>query len=749
MIVRGIEMKSRWVRAALVNVVMFLGCVLGCNQEADLERGKRLLAEGRSPAALEAFRDALAADPDDPERNHVYGALLLATGQPSSAVFSLEKAARSEQFRVASGLLLAKAQLQTGTGIDAIRATTRVLEIEPDNVDALAFRAKAYLVEQREEDALEDIEHGLDLEPDRIQLSVMKIEALLNLQYLEEVKEGIAELRAKIEAMDPPNPALAAQYCGVQASFLFEQGLADEAATTIEGCIEAQPTDLQVISMAVEIYDSEKQPDRSDEVILRASELAPDNLQLRVLRATRLTASGKPDEAVALLRGATKRQSTAWLALLDLANDLDDPKLALEAIEGAIESTGNASPELSLARADVLIRLGDPRAEAAVAALESSVYRDAARGRLLLGRQQPGKALEALSASIRLWPDNPMTRYLAGHAAEQLGDFDRAATEYREATRLDPAHTEAGYHLAQILEARGEYSAANHALARYMESRPHDMVGLAATLRIAVRQNNQPMIDAALKRLAAGPGGPGLAMSILANHMLDLGGPEAAIHAVRTSKIDPVDPANVETLAVFAEALWNAEEKDEARALVEESLERGSRDANLLAVRGRLGLLAGDLDRAELDFNQSLQTEPNLVVAIAGIAELNEKMGAFEEALAGFERAARLRSDDTQYVVGAARVEARLGRGEAARARLDSLLQSRPRDVPAARALAGLLLESGSDTKRAVQMARRAVTFGKTSLDLELLGRALQAAGHEAQAQDAFRRAEHLAPAGV
>ena len=84
------------------------------------------------------------------------------------------------------------------------------------------------------------------------------------------------------------------------------------------------------------------------------------------------------------------------------------------------------APRLRFAYADTLVQAKRfKEAREVVSRLEQSELRSLIQGRILLGEGKPRAALAALAAGIRLWPNNAVGRFLAGQAAERVGDFPR------------------------------------------------------------------------------------------------------------------------------------------------------------------------------------------------------------------------------------------------------------------------------------------------------------------------------------
>ena len=96
----------------------------------------------------------------------------------------------------------------------------------------------------------------------------------------------------------------------------------------------------------------------------------------------------------------------------------NEPELALEAIERALELAPGNPEELRFVLADLLAEVGKlEEAERVAEELTEPAYRDIARGRILLERGEPAEALAALGSGIQAWPNNAGARLLAAEAA--------------------------------------------------------------------------------------------------------------------------------------------------------------------------------------------------------------------------------------------------------------------------------------------------------------------------------------------
>ena len=129
-------------------------------------------------------------------------------------------------------------------------------------------------------------------------------------------------------------------------------------------------------------------------------------------------------------------------AALDLAGFLKDSG----DLEGSIETyrkareNGASGATFLISFGEALISAGEYDEALAIAdETGPESHKAFIRGRVYLKRKEYDRALEEFTQGVLLWPDNAVGRYYAAIAAEQLGDFDRAVEEYRNAMRIDPA----------------------------------------------------------------------------------------------------------------------------------------------------------------------------------------------------------------------------------------------------------------------------------------------------------------------
>jgi tetratricopeptide (TPR) repeat protein len=459
---------------------------------------------------------------------------------------------------------------------------------------------------------------------------------------------------------------------------------------------------------------------------------------------------GFAEEQERLMREEAEEQNTtaSWFALGDFYNQRDEYDAAVSAFERALKAESNPPPMIRFAFADTLIQAGRYEdAERATKDVDQESLRNLLSGRILLEQGDAKGALQLFESGIRLWPNNSGARFLAGQAAASLGDFDRAIAEYRESVRAAAGRTEAGIHLARILEAVGNQEAAIVALRRYVMSHPDDPVGVVYLIRLSFLNGLREAVTNGLRQLS---GLPGQRATAVAEQMAMIAvgpGPQAAVDSVLAIDLDLTDPANAIALHALIEQLATLGQHDEARARVEAALQANPKAAVFHDLKARALLAAGGPeDEIRLSFQQAIERDPTYVEALISLAELMEADEKTDTALALYDRASDATPDDLRAAHAAIALLRSAERIEEAESRLEVLVEKHPTDARAANDLAEILAERGEDLDRSLELARRADYFITVPEAPETLGWILLLRQEHEPAVEALTRALEIRP---
>ena len=162
------------------------------------------------------------------------------TGEPSRAVWPLQKAAEASGYEISAGVLLASTYFQTQNYDEAIRAADRVLAAEPERQAALRIRANANLAARRLEAAYADTSRLVALYPQDYGVRALHATVLGDLGRLDEAEQAHALLKQMGEQSDDPD--FRDRSCLAPAIFANEM-LKDraKAKALYEDCASASP----------------------------------------------------------------------------------------------------------------------------------------------------------------------------------------------------------------------------------------------------------------------------------------------------------------------------------------------------------------------------------------------------------------------------------------------------------------------------------------------------------------------------
>jgi tetratricopeptide (TPR) repeat protein len=697
---------------ATLILLALVASTAGCQRDP-LERARNLQEHQEVVKSLEPLREALKKNPEDPEANFRYGVALIANGQHSLALWSLRKAMESPEWAEQASIPLATTAILLGGYDEAVSVTTRVLEKHPDLVEALLLRAEAHVRSRRQySDALVDAERVLELDPDNKGAMVPKVAALLGLGRIEEAAAALDSLEGQYRDDTlglHGSPAL----CAARATFAKEKHDAAEAERRFDQCLKQFPSEGMIVSEAVSFFDGIGRRDRSDEILRTALATSPDTFGFRAALVERLRASGKQDDAKALLTEATQLANPAsaavgWAALALYSIETGDYPEGARAFEHARALDPTGSAEILFGYADALVVAGRLEEALDIAdRLQVPAHKLLVKGRVELVKGEPAKALAMFSEANRLWPNNAVARYYTATAAEQLGDFKRADEEYRYSIRIDVRATDAYLRLAHMHEAAGRVEDALVPLEFEPGGRPAEDQASLLELELLARTNRPPPPDVLARLERRRPA----AVAAIARGFMAGKRASTAVAFLRAQKdIDLRDPANAEALAALADAQRAAGKGRDALAAIETAVKAHPDSATLLALRG--DARAATAAAARADFQRALEIDAKEHRALAGLARLEAKAGSAEAAVTLYERAVAADPSDRASAREAAQLLVGLGKSDAAETKLVDLLREFPWDPHAALALAELRRARGADAGATLELVRRAVVFG-------------------------------------
>jgi tetratricopeptide (TPR) repeat protein len=502
-----------------------------------------------------------------------------------------------------------------------------VIEIEPENLDARILRGEALLSEGLSpERALEDFDFILDANPTNLAALNSRAAALLLLGRVEEAAEAIDQLET-LTRESPTDLAGQAGLCAAQAVLRQERGELEEAEKRFEECLEQFPAHGGIVDAAITFFDGKGDRARSNALLEKALELAPESISYRRTLALRAETEGDSARALSILRAGldTENRELRTAVWTDVANyhlDRDELPEAIAAFEEALALVEDPPEMAILTHADLLARAGRHDDARRVAKdLDNESFVGLIEARIALDQGRPKEALERLDAVFPVWPNNAGARYYAARAAEQLGDFRRAIDEYRQAIRSAPEQTEAGLRLAKLFLAAGMSEDAWNNAGQYINVHRQDPEG-ARVLVAAASTDTQVTLHRLLAQIRGTELWPA-AVAARARIVAMQRGPEAALVAIEElpdSTPDLTSPANGEILREKVLLLQAAKRGPEAEKAVEAALAAHPENAVFLETQAALlEAKGGDPVAVRAAYEAAVARDPRSWRALEGI----------------------------------------------------------------------------------------------------------------------------------
>jgi len=421
------------------------------------------------------------------------------------------------------------------------------------------------------------------------------------------------------------------------------------------------------------------------------SALNAESSQVKLALGVALNQAGHPEEAEAAFRQVLKAQSDSIPALAGLSEAL----LAEKRYAAVIEA-------LSVAPQDEVLRLNlaiayskNDELERAMKILSDMVkeHPDYAQAHLNLGilytqQSRYREAVDEFQQALKIDPANDAARASCIKSLIILGQVDDALPMAEEHLRQNPKKAEALYLLGAVQRQRGQYAAAEPALAnavalqpdfydsRYdygfvlakLGKRPEARAQLERALKLKPDSGEarfqlatilramglKQQADEQLKMFqegkteSVGQDVAGVKVN-QANQYLTSGDPQRAIALYREAIV--ADPKNGRTYYDLALALDREGDAASERKALETSI---TLDANFAPSQNQYGLLcleAGELDRAEQHLKAAIALDPQFAEAQSNLGVLYGRQGKNDEAERLFRHATEDNPKYTQAFV--------------------------------------------------------------------------------------------------
>lgn len=523
-----------------------------------------LLQKGEPEQAEALFARAARLDPQDARSRTALAVARLARGESDAGTAELERIAATDS-GTTGDLALISAHLRQKQPQAALKAVERLEKKIPGQALAPFLRGTVLLRLDQRPQARESFERALGLDP--VYLPAATSLAQLDLQ---DGKPQAAQQRfERMLAADPRN---------VQASLAIVELRAraganmQELVALLAAAVKRHPTEDRPPLALIDLHLRRNDAPSALRAAQEATAALPASTALQEALGRAQLAAGEPAQAVATFKQLVARHKDSARAHLHLARAQAAAK-DLAAAEGSFQralSLAPGSPEIQRQLASLYLNSG--RSPQALALARAMQKQD--------GNQAAGFQLE-------------------GEIEAAGGRWNEAVAAFRSALKQSQSGVLAA-RLHAALSKSGAQAQADDFAGQWIRQHPQDIAFRLHLGELAVAREDYARAETHFLQVLAAQPDHAVALNNLAWALLKQGKPGASAHAEKAHRLQPDQPAILDTLAQTL-----AQEKQWSRAIEfqKRATELAPRDPGLRLGLARLYLGAGQKTQAreELD----------------------------------------------------------------------------------------------------------------------------------------------------
>jgi tetratricopeptide (TPR) repeat protein len=421
-------------------------------------------------AAEKLNSELLARYPEDPECRLASAQLLLARGKATDAVTTLQALVTDVPDLAKAHFVLAMAYKQTGNVPRAIESLKDSVAKDGNFLPGYLALADLYLQKQDGETAISYADEALRRNPRSLAGRIDHANAQLLLGNLAHALEEFTLLAAS----DPKSPVLQERL----GYIAMRQKSFAQAEQRFNNALEKQADFLPAMRDLVELYATQKQPEKAIARLQQQLQKAPSQSDFYEMLGNTYVATGQWDAAEQAFRSAINRNKNAYLAHSQLAHLYARDQKFPQALAEAQTLTQGMPEVLSgyIILGSIYEQTG--AVDQARATYEQAIQRDPnfapALNNLAWLYCEHGDNLDlALSLAQRAkqnQPGDPEVSDTLAWIEYRKGFYGEAAGLLRDSLRQVPDSSLFQYHLGMVLLKTGKKSEAKPILARALSS---------------------------------------------------------------------------------------------------------------------------------------------------------------------------------------------------------------------------------------------------------------------------------------
>jgi tetratricopeptide (TPR) repeat protein len=621
------------------------------------------------------------------------------------AAIQFQNALQANPLFVAAHYQLAQCYLKLGNANGAYQELSRTVDLQPDNLQARIDLGNLLFVGRNFEKARENAQFVLEKDPNEPQAYTL----LANVDaQLGNLKDSLEEMQKAIDL----SPGHSESYLNL--AFL-QIGAKQPAAAekSFNRAIQLDPKSLPALLELGKFYGQQRRWTEAENQFRSAILIAPDSPAPRTALAALYLVQARRTEAEQVLREAKNTLGTdpiGYRLLGDFYLSVGDLDKALAEFAYLYQGHPN-DVQVKNTYARLLIqhnRLAEAK-KLDDEVLGRTPHDSEAlinRGQILMIEGKPKDAVPVLNEAVKNAPSNSFGHYLLGVALSLVGNAAQAESEWREATRLQPALIDAQRALALLSVQKGDLQLLEQSSEQLIKAEPmaaegYDFRAKARFLRRKVAEAEadlQKVIELAPKSPI---GYTSLGELRAAQRKFD----EAEKLYERALDLDPNAG---EALRDLVNLNLFRKQQDKALSRVQAQILKAPNNSAFYSLLGQVLIQKKDPRGAEAALQKAVEIDPNNLNAFFFLSQLEVDRGSAEQAIEGYRRAIQAHPRDLRLYVALGSLQEKLGNWQEAEHLYQSALAIEPNYPVAANNLAFLMLEHGGDTVVALSLAQTA-----------------------------------------
>jgi putative PEP-CTERM system TPR-repeat lipoprotein len=413
------------------------------NVPALLIKAQCLLDDKKIDEALTRAKDAAAAAPTSVEAQYMLGRVYSAKDSVDEAIKAFTEVARLNPRAAAAQIQLARLQMLKGFPASAVQFAQQAAAMAPDDPDAKLMLARMLML-QENQDGLARAETALKELQTQYPQSAPVVTSVGMLQLRKNDAAGARKSFEKAASLDPTSlePLTGLVTLDIAANKL------PDARGRVEARLARTPSDPKVLILAARTYGAGKDNDKAEQMLLKALEVAPDNMQAYELLGKLYFLDKKLGQAREKFAEMARKQTKPVAAetmigiILQAEGKSAEAQKQYEKVMTLDASASVAANNLAwmYAEAGTNLDMAVQLAQTAKAGLPDSPQVDDTLGWVYYRKKLPDLALGPLLRAVEKEPKNAAYQYHLGMTyAAKTGENAKAKEHLQKALALDPS----------------------------------------------------------------------------------------------------------------------------------------------------------------------------------------------------------------------------------------------------------------------------------------------------------------------